>query len=127
MRRDTVDLGCPARSAARLKLPSSTTRANSRRSLGSRFMALSLCRQWNDVIHFNVFRNRFRDNYIGFHRHPIRKLSMNILQINSSARADGSHSTRLAGAVVDRLRAAAADGRPSPSPCATSARRRTRS
>ena len=35
---------------------------------------------------------------------------MNILQINSSARADGSHSTRLAGAVVDRLRAGAADG-----------------
>jgi FMN-dependent NADH-azoreductase len=35
---------------------------------------------------------------------------MNILQINSSARADGSHSTRLAGTVVDRLRAAAADG-----------------
>jgi FMN-dependent NADH-azoreductase len=37
---------------------------------------------------------------------------MNILQINSSARADGSHSTRLASAVVDRLRAA------SPSPAA---------
>jgi len=35
---------------------------------------------------------------------------MNILQINSSARADGSHSTRLAGTVVDRLRASAADG-----------------
>ncbi len=35
---------------------------------------------------------------------------MNILQINSSARADGSHSTRLAGTVVDRLRAAATDG-----------------
>ena len=34
---------------------------------------------------------------------------MNILQINSSARADGSHSTRLARAVVDRLHAAAAD------------------
>ena len=34
---------------------------------------------------------------------------MNILQINSSARADGSHSTRLAGTVVERLRAAAAD------------------
>src|SRR5689334_10998429 len=32
---------------------------------------------------------------------------MNILQVNSSARADGSHSTRLAGTVVDRLRAAA--------------------
>ena len=31
---------------------------------------------------------------------------MNILQINSSARADGSHSTRLAGTVVDRLRTA---------------------
>ena len=35
---------------------------------------------------------------------------MNILQINSSARADGSHSTRLAGTVVDRLRATATDG-----------------
>jgi len=34
---------------------------------------------------------------------------MNILQINSSARSDGSHSTRLAGAVVDRLRATAAE------------------
>src|SRR5687767_6007066 len=31
---------------------------------------------------------------------------MNILQVNSSARADGSHSTHLAGTVVDRLRAA---------------------
>jgi len=31
---------------------------------------------------------------------------VNILQINSSARADGSHSTRLAGTVVDRLRTA---------------------
>jgi FMN-dependent NADH-azoreductase len=29
---------------------------------------------------------------------------MNILQINSSARADASHSTRLAGSIVDRLR-----------------------
>ena len=35
---------------------------------------------------------------------------MNILQINSSARADGSHSTQLAQTVVDRLRAAATDG-----------------
>ena len=35
-RRDTVDLGRPRRSAARLKLPSSTTRAKRRRSLGSR-------------------------------------------------------------------------------------------
>ena len=31
---------------------------------------------------------------------------MNILQVNSSARADGSHSTRLAGAMVERLLAA---------------------
>jgi FMN-dependent NADH-azoreductase len=30
---------------------------------------------------------------------------MNILQINSSARADASHSTRLAGSLVERLRA----------------------
>jgi FMN-dependent NADH-azoreductase len=29
---------------------------------------------------------------------------MNILQVNSSARIDGSHSTRLAGALVERLR-----------------------
>ena len=28
---------------------------------------------------------------------------MNILQVNSSARADGSHSSRLAGAMVERL------------------------
>ncbi len=35
---------------------------------------------------------------------------MNILQINSSARADGSHSTRLARTVVDRLRAGTTDG-----------------
>jgi FMN-dependent NADH-azoreductase len=32
---------------------------------------------------------------------------MNILQINSSARVEGSHSTRLANALVERLRAAA--------------------
>ncbi len=31
---------------------------------------------------------------------------MNILQINSSARAENSHSTRLANAIVDRLRTA---------------------
>ena len=31
---------------------------------------------------------------------------MNILQINSSARREGSHSTRLADRIVDRLRAA---------------------
>jgi FMN-dependent NADH-azoreductase len=31
---------------------------------------------------------------------------MKILQINSSARAEGSHSTRLANAIVERLRAA---------------------
>ena len=31
---------------------------------------------------------------------------MNILQINSSARADGSHSTRLANAIVQRVQAA---------------------
>lgn len=30
---------------------------------------------------------------------------MNILQINSSARADGSHSTRLAGSIVQRVQA----------------------
>jgi FMN-dependent NADH-azoreductase len=30
---------------------------------------------------------------------------MNILQINSSARAQGAHSSRLADAIVDRLRA----------------------
>jgi FMN-dependent NADH-azoreductase len=30
---------------------------------------------------------------------------MNILQVNSSARVDGSHSTRLANTLVDRLRA----------------------
>lgn len=31
---------------------------------------------------------------------------MHILQVNSSARADGSQSTRLAGSLVERLRAA---------------------
>lgn len=35
---------------------------------------------------------------------------MNILQINSSARAEGSQSTRLAGDIVARLQAAGADG-----------------
>src|SRR6185295_15440270 len=30
---------------------------------------------------------------------------MNILQINSSARADGSHSSRLAGTIVERVQA----------------------
>ena len=34
---------------------------------------------------------------------------MNILQINSSARADGSHSTRLANTLVERVRAALLD------------------
>jgi FMN-dependent NADH-azoreductase len=34
---------------------------------------------------------------------------MKILQINSSARAEGSHSTMLANALVDRLRASQAD------------------
>lgn len=36
---------------------------------------------------------------------------MNILQINSSARAEGSQSTRLAGQIVERLRAAHPEGR----------------
>lgn len=35
---------------------------------------------------------------------------MNILQINSSARAEGSQSTRLAGQIVERLRAAHPEG-----------------
>src|SRR5207249_2964538 len=35
-----------------------------------------------------------------------KDLIMNILQVNSSARSDGSHSTRLANAVVERLRSA---------------------
>jgi FMN-dependent NADH-azoreductase len=34
---------------------------------------------------------------------------MNILQINSSARADGSHSTRLASTLVERVQASSAD------------------
>jgi FMN-dependent NADH-azoreductase len=34
---------------------------------------------------------------------------MNILQINSSARSEGSHSSRLAASLVERLRAAAPD------------------
>lgn len=34
---------------------------------------------------------------------------MKILQVNSSARSDASHSTKLAGAVVDRLRTERAD------------------
>jgi FMN-dependent NADH-azoreductase len=36
---------------------------------------------------------------------------MKILQINSSARAEGSHSTRLANAIVERLRAQAGAGK----------------
>ena len=36
---------------------------------------------------------------------------MNILQINSSARADGSHSTRLAAALVERVQAGLPGGR----------------
>lgn len=36
---------------------------------------------------------------------------MNILQINSSARAENSHSTRLASAIVERVRADHADAR----------------
>ena len=35
---------------------------------------------------------------------------MNILQIHSSARADGSHSSRLAHAIVERMHAALPDG-----------------
>ena len=34
---------------------------------------------------------------------------MNILQINSSARADGSHSSRLAGSIVERVQASLDD------------------
>src|SRR4026207_348766 len=56
---------------------------------------------------FHCLPGRFRDNYIGCIATPFRRSPMNILQINSSARADGSHSTRLAGTVVERLRAAA--------------------
>jgi FMN-dependent NADH-azoreductase len=40
-----------------------------------------------------------------FHRINHRNHTMNILQINSSARADNSQSTRLAATIVDRLRA----------------------
>ena len=39
MRRDTVDFGSCTRSAARLKLPDSATRANSSRSSASGFIA----------------------------------------------------------------------------------------
>ena len=58
-RRETVDFGSRTRVAARLKLPSSTTRANSIRSFGSRFMIVRLSHQWNNVIRFMVFRNGF--------------------------------------------------------------------
>ncbi|HMC13991.1 MAG TPA: NAD(P)H-dependent oxidoreductase, partial [Albitalea sp.] len=34
---------------------------------------------------------------------------MNILQVNSSARVDGSHSTRLANSLVERLRTGRSD------------------
>ncbi len=37
---------------------------------------------------------------------------MNILQINSSARADGSHSTRLASAIVQRVQASQSKSAP---------------
>src|SRR5262245_16104813 len=36
---------------------------------------------------------------------------MNVLQINSSARTEGSHSTRLASSIVERLLEGAANGR----------------
>ncbi len=50
---------------------------------------------------------------------------MNILQIHSSARADGSHSSRLARSIVERVQASLPDPAAPRSPCATSAARRT--
>jgi FMN-dependent NADH-azoreductase len=39
------------------------------------------------------------------HRQSLQGLTMNILQINSSARAEGSHSSKLANTLVERVKA----------------------
>jgi FMN-dependent NADH-azoreductase len=104
MRRDTVDLGSPTRMAARLKLPSSATRANSKRSFGSMFMVVRLSHEWNIVIRSMVFRIDSGTTKVTSSRSLNPEHRMNILQINSSARADASHSTRLATSIVERLR-----------------------
>src|SRR5687768_16871068 len=54
----------------------------------------------------------FNLEHIKWQQHKrYQEIIMNILQINSSARAAGSHSTRLANTLVDRLKAARRDAR----------------
>jgi FMN-dependent NADH-azoreductase len=69
-------------------------------------MDTSLFRQWINLIQYPIFQIGFGTTRV----HPIAiffpDTTMNILQVNSSARVDGSHSTRLANALVERLRAA---------------------
>src|SRR5690606_12327549 len=107
MRRDTVDFGKPARSAAREKLPASMTCANRIRSSAVTAMrALRLFQKWVDFIRFDDFRRAWRRNTVPPHqRNLLQELAMKILQINASARSNGANSTRVADAITARLQA----------------------
>eukprot|EP01137_Pigoraptor_chileana_P012042 Opistho-2@63850 len=110
-RRETVDLGRCTRSAARLKEPASTTRANSSRSSASRLMVIVPLMEQSYPICGLLRRDCCQ--YIGVivktTKQPTGVPAMNILQINSSARrvqdGQGSFSTRLAAEVVEALKA----------------------
>src|SRR5690606_7598900 len=111
MRRDTVDFGKPARSAAREKLPASMTCANRIRSSAvTATRALRLFQKWVDFIRFDDFRRAWRRNTVPPHpRNLLQELAMKILQTNASARSNGANSTRVADAITARLQAARPD------------------
>ncbi len=125
-RRDTVDLGRPRRSAAREKLPSSTTpreeeevvgleilrggpSRSRRRADGGAAPCQPRPRQIVAAVEqcypFSSLPDRPCNKYISSITHPTER-TMAILQINSSARGETSHSTRLATRIVERLRGA---------------------
>jgi FMN-dependent NADH-azoreductase len=68
---------------------------------------MRLSHQVDNVIHFNAFWIDFGTAKVLFIavQPRMKEHSMNILQINSSARSTGSESTRMADAIVARLQA----------------------
>jgi FMN-dependent NADH-azoreductase len=64
---------------------------------------------WNNLIHFEGFRLIRATNILDPSSTRPGGATMNILQINSSARREASHSTRLANRIVERLRDADPD------------------
>jgi len=68
-----------------------------------------LSHHWNNDIQFEGFRAARSNKYSVQHRQSTEEAAMKILQVNSSARREGSHSTRLAIRLVERLRAAHPD------------------